>query len=134
MPDESKLYEITFFLSPKIENPDEVVDSIRKQIEDKKGIIVSNSRPDKRRTAYLIDKEREGIFGCIRFMIRPGEIKNLNENISRKTEVMRFFIVKGEEANPEPWRGRETRIRRPQEQKAQDIESIDKKLEEILGS
>ena len=61
-------------------------------------------------------------------------IKNLNENISRKTEVMRFFIVKGEEANPEPWRGRETRIRRPQEQKAQDIESIDKKLEEILGS
>ena len=133
MTQESKLYELSFVLKLADEEAQSAfVGEIKKYIEDRNGRPLDQSRMIKRRLAYPIGKEREGIFGSIKFFLKPEDIKGLEGQLKNEEGLIRYVLT----AVKREMRDSGTGIKKPRripEKKAADIKEIDKKLEEIRG-
>lgn len=132
---ETQLYEISYFLNPNLQEEEavNVAQKIRELIEQKKGIVIKDTKPLKRKLAYEIKKHLEGFFSSIKFLFNPAEIIELKNELEQNKEVLRMQLIKTskEEAIIRS-RPQKAKKRTKQEEEAHS-EEIDKKLEELLG-
>ena len=91
-------YETVFIINPAVEEA-----GVKELIEKFSGIINNDGKVEsveemgKRRLAYEIKKNIEGIYVLINFEANPGLIKEL-ERIYRITdEVIKFIVVRKDE-------------------------------------
>ncbi|MDP3762459.1 MAG: 30S ribosomal protein S6 [bacterium] len=138
MSQDTKLYEFSYLLTPETEENASLQESFRKKIEDKKGIILEESPRRKLNLAYLIKAKREAVFGYIKFMARSESLKELADELKKEKNLMRYFlVVAGPRTEKRPARQRLAAgpsAARAEKKEPADIATIDKRLEEILGS
>jgi len=88
-------YELMFILQPDLEQ-----DAVNAQVEKFAGIIqnggeiVKQEVLGKRRLAYEIQKQREGIYVLYVFHATPDVVKELDRVLRITDEVIRHLIVK----------------------------------------
>jgi len=93
-------YETMFIARPDLEEEklQALVDKFTQLIVDHQGEVVKVDLWGKRRLAYEVEKFREGIYVLINFKAAPDFVQEL-ERIYRITdEVLRYLVVKQEEA------------------------------------
>ncbi|MBI1957474.1 MAG: 30S ribosomal protein S6 [Candidatus Niyogibacteria bacterium] len=132
------LYELYYTL--KADSADGAASNVNAlvlAIEKEHGIIASQTNPMLKPLAYPIGKIREAYTGWLRFMIKPESAPKLDATLRGEPALVRFIFVraKKEEASPEPLRRRKRVSATANAPEVQaNIEEIDKKLEEILGT
>jgi ribosomal protein S6 len=133
MQTEPKLYEMSYWVRADLGEEAAVLGHTKKYIEDKKGMIAEETAPKKMPLSYPIKKQSEALFGSIKFFIKPDELAGLKEFVAGENDFLRHIVVESKRAesfSPAPIK----RIRRMEEKKeTANVETIDKKLEEILG-
>jgi len=130
METEQKMYEIGYLLSPLIpeEKLDEEIFVLRKSIEDKQGLIISEGRPKMQRLAYPINKLETAYFGWIKFMAEPSSLPEI-----KNPQIIRFLITEIIKSSPAKKIIKKKKAIIPGIKEGVKFEEIDKKLEELLG-
>lgn len=143
----TKHYELAYLLTPSV--PEEEVlthaGKLSAMIEADNGTIRHLETPKKRKLAYAVKKEKTAYFGWTTFGMAPAGIAGLGKKIREMPAVFRHMIVEEEVETRRPFlrpfAPRSTgsfaqkAIMREQQKPEQklDLETLDKKLEEILG-
>lgn len=131
------LYEIYYTL--KADNSDDaalMVGALSGAIEKEHGIVASQSNPALKALGYAIEKKAEAYTGWLRFMLKPEAAPKLEAHLKGETALLRFILTraKKEESAFDPSRRRKHIAALPAPEAQANIEAIDKKLEEILGT
>ncbi len=129
---EPTLYEITYLLKTVPEEEGELsAERIKKQIEDRKGIILEELRAHKIRLSYPIKKQTEAFHGAFKFMMKTEELEALKESLAKEQNILRYILAhaKLREARRHAFG---TKTKEPRGASA-DVATIDKKLDELLG-
>ena len=143
MESETKNYEVAYLLSPRV-SEDAVLDhagKITALIENEKGIIRHVERPKKRRLSYPVKKEAQAYFGWTTCTMPPDAAETLEQKLRKETLILRHLLVAEERPGRAaklraiPPRAPAQKILRKEERTDEklDLETLDKKLEEILG-
>ena len=93
-------YELTFVVNAKIEDDDRaaVVDKCKALIERFGGTITNVDEWGKRRLAYEIQKMKEGFYYIVQFDAPTTAPAEIESRIRIMDNVMRYLVVKREEA------------------------------------
>ena len=93
-------YELTFVVNAKIEDDERaaVVDKCKALIERFGGTITNVDEWGKRRLAYEIQKMKEGFYYVVQFDAPPSAPAEIESRIRIMDNVMRYLVVKREEA------------------------------------
>lgn len=88
-------YELIFIIHPDLDDEaiNQAHDRIRGWIEASKGSIESIDNWGKRRLAYEIQKQNEGIYYLFNVKLDPESISELERNLKILEPVMRHMIV-----------------------------------------
>ncbi|MBI3627317.1 MAG: 30S ribosomal protein S6 [Candidatus Sungbacteria bacterium] len=145
-----KKYEIGYLVSPAVAEDDvaRVTGIITRIIGELEGTIRHIKEPEKRRLAYYIENDRLAYFGYTTFSADPAALHEIEKKLKFEKEIMRSLIVEEviEEKKAHPfrpnWRSTEgmARVEAPKREAEvfaksdTNIENIDKRLDEILGS
>lgn len=148
MNEDSKNYEIAYLLMPSVSEEEAlaVAGKISGSLETEHGVIRHLETPKKRKLAYPIKKEKTAYFGWTAFTASPGAIVRLAKKIKEVPEVLRHMIVEEQRETHRPFlrpfspragnvmapKAIPREAEKPGEEKL-DLETLDKKLEEILG-
>ena len=93
-------YELTFVVNAKIEDDERaaVVDKCKALIERFGGTITNVDEWGKRRLAYEIQKMKEGVYYIVQFDAPTTAPAEIESRIRIMDNVMRYLVVKREEA------------------------------------
>ena len=93
-------YELTFVVNAKIEDDERaaVVDKCKALIERFGGTITNVDEWGKRRLAYEIQKMKEGFYYIVQFDAPNTAPAEIESRIRIMDNVMRYLVVKREEA------------------------------------
>jgi small subunit ribosomal protein S6 len=97
-------YESTFIVSPElqIEKVEQLIAKTVKAVETSKGIVKTVQQLGKKRLAYPINKEREGIYIYME-LSGTGEMINALENFFKFNDsVIRFMTIKSKKIIAKP--------------------------------
>lgn len=146
---EQKNYEIAYLLFPTIAEEDVLAYSGRLSalIEENGGMIKYAERPQKRKLAFPVKKERNAYFGWTNFAASADAVKDIEKKTKELEGFLRHLIVEKTMEKPNlrqmPFAvskhdlslGQRTENRAEEQPKDEklDLEELDKKLEEILG-
>jgi len=122
-----KYYQLAYLLSPELKK--EEIDKIQKQIIsflEKDCILDKVEEPLKRTLFYPIKKKTEAFLGSIYFYLNPENIKSLEKQLKKESNILRYLIVT--EKPPKKIKI-EKKVKKPEKVELEDIE---KKIEEIL--
>ena len=153
MESEAKRYEISYLVSPNVAEDDvvRVAGIVTCVIEEARGVVGHINEPKKRRLFYPIKRERFAYFGYTTFRVDPAAISEIGKKLKFEKEILRHLIVAEIVIPPRQFalraswqpsevaagvkreapRREETPALSPEEREAA-IETIDKKLDEIL--
>lgn len=131
---EPKLYEIAYLLKANQTEEEATLEGqkIRNMIETKGGIVTEDSKALKKKLAYEIQKQNEAYFGWIKFLLKSSALENINKELKKLPEIIRFSIYKAKGGEVIERRTKKRKKITPEEERVQ-IKEIDKKLEELLG-
>lgn len=148
MDSEQKNYELAYLLNPSLPEEDVLTwsNKLAALIEEARGVIRHSELPKKRQLSYPIKKTTTAYFGWLNFSTLPEEISNVNKRVKAIEQILRHLIievdVRDARISPRIFSAREDMHRRPtkeirplqrKKEEALDLETLDKKLEEILG-
>jgi ribosomal protein S6 len=143
MEEKTKIYEIGYLLSPLIpeEKLEEEILNLRKLIENKESLIISEEKAKMQKLAYPIIKPNFGrvesaYFGWIRFLAKPNILLQIKDSFEKEPLIVRSMIAKIAKEGPAKKLFRKS-IKPTVELKSKEKiqpEEIDKKLEELLAS
>ncbi|HOU28327.1 MAG TPA: 30S ribosomal protein S6 [Thermoleophilia bacterium] len=85
-------YELMLIVNPNADEArqTEIVDRLRTDVEKSKGAVVGIDEWGKRKLAYEIDKESEGVYTVITFTAEPKTLAEVERVLSITDEVLRF--------------------------------------------
>ncbi|NLE23368.1 MAG: 30S ribosomal protein S6 [Actinobacteria bacterium] len=85
-------YELMLIVNPNTEEDrqKEIVDRLRTNVEKDGGSVVGIDEWGKRKLAYEIDKESEGVYSVITFTATPQTLAETERVLSITDEVLRF--------------------------------------------
>ena len=88
-------YELIVIIHPDLDDEaiNQALDRIRGWIDSSKGTIENIDNWGKRRLAYEIQKQKEGIYYLLNITIDPQSIADLERNLIILEPVMRHMIV-----------------------------------------
>ena len=138
-------YEIMFILSPELKEEHFVSfeEEIKTTIEKLGGTLKKKGVPERRNLAYPIKKFQSGYYLVINFLISPEKLKELPPTLKHKKEILRYITVLVPEKKLRPVSRKKVepkteKVEKPQKKITKEgkiqLEEIDKKLEEILGT
>lgn len=148
MDSEQKNYELAYLLSPSLPYEEVLTwsNKLAALIEEAHGVIRHSETPKKRQLSYSIKKTETAYLGWLNFSILPEEISNVTKRVKATEHVLRHLIIEGSvrdtRISPRVFSAREDMRRRPtkeitplpkKREEMLDLETLDKKLEEILG-
>jgi small subunit ribosomal protein S6 len=90
-----RAYESIFVLKPELNDKkvDEQVEKVRGFIEKSGGRVIIVEKWGKKKLAYLIKKNRFGIYILVRFESEPALISNLQRNYKLNEDIIRYMTV-----------------------------------------
>jgi small subunit ribosomal protein S6 len=85
-------YELMLIVNPNADEDrqKEIVDRLRANVENDAGSIVGIDEWGKRKMAYEIDKESDGVYTVITFTATPQTLAETERVLSITDEVLRF--------------------------------------------
>ncbi len=97
-------YEFVYIISPEIEegNLESVTDRIGQLITNTGGQVLRLDSWGRRRLAYPIRSFTEGHYMVAQIQLEPGAISELRRGLSLTEELVRYLIVRTDEAPKEP--------------------------------
>lgn len=97
----SNLYETMYIMRPDLndEAVDQAIEKYQTILRDNGAEILETQHRGKRRLAYEIDRQREGIYVQMNFTSNGSQIAAMERAMRLSTEVIRFMTVK-QEAQP----------------------------------
>lgn len=100
----SQLYETMYILRPDLgdEAVDQAIDKYQTILRDNGAEILETQHRGKRRLAYEIDRQREGVYIQMNFRADGSQIAAMERAMRLSTEVIRFLTVKQDEPAAEP--------------------------------
>lgn len=112
-----KNYELNLFLSPSLtdEELQKAITKIKNYILDGKGVIISETEPEKRKLPYKVKKFNDAYYIFIKFSYDTQIIANLRDKVKLTEGVIRFMIsvafeMKAAEKNEESEVGAEVKV------------------------
>jgi ribosomal protein S6 len=103
-PDTLQVYEVGYLLSPSLSETDvaATLGDIKKLVEDRGGVHISEEAPKMRQLAYTIVKAYAGVnhrystgyFGWIKFEMERQGLVSLEKELSARIDVVRFLAIK----------------------------------------
>jgi len=163
MTEENKKYQLTYLLSPLLEQKklEEISQKIKKWIIEKGGSLSEkeNFFPGfKKNLAYPIKKYYQAFYFNLNFLLASQLINQLSQQLNLEKDILRYFIITKKKTRDKPIRETidhkivdrieplvakeiplsqkptQTQEKKPPEKKEKvKIEDLDKKLEEILN-
>lgn len=99
----SQLYETMYILRPDIgdEAVDQAIDKYQSILKENGAEILETQHRGKRRLAYEIERQREGVYIQMNFRADGSQIASMERAMRLSTEVIRFLTVKQEEPKAE---------------------------------
>ena len=135
MAQETQYYELSYLLKPTLgeEEIKEFKNELKIAIEERNGIVESSDNAQKRKLAYEMNNFHEAHFGVMRFTIFPHTVEGLQELLLSKEHLIRHMVVKWQRHElKKPPAPKPTYTPKKEEKEKTTIETIDKKLDEIL--
>ena len=88
-------YELIFIVHPDIDDDalNDVIDRVSSWISDEDGEITNTELWGKRKLAYLIRKQTEGIYVVMQIMMTMTADSQLERNLRYLEPVMRYSII-----------------------------------------
>ena len=88
-------YEIVIIIHPDLDDEaiEQALDRIRGWITDSGGTIDKTDKWGKRRMAYEIQKQNEGLYYLLEISLLPTSVADLERNMMILESVMRHMIV-----------------------------------------
>jgi small subunit ribosomal protein S6 len=161
MTEENKTYQLTYLLSPLLEQKklEEISQKIKKWIIEKGGSFSEKenlSTGFKKNLAYPLKKYRQAFYFNLNFLLASQLINQLSEQLNLEKDILRHFIITKQKIKSKPIQEaidhkivdrieplvakeiplskKSTQEKTPPEKKEKvKIEELDKKLEEILN-
>lgn len=89
-------YECVFILRPDLDDEatEASIQRVLGQIADIGGTVENVDRWGKRRLAYEIDDQREGVYTVVKLHAAPGQTAELERNLRLAGDVLRYLVVK----------------------------------------
>ena len=89
-------YELMLIVNPNAdeERQKEIVDRLRTNIEKDKGTVAGVDEWGKKKLAYEIKKEPEGIYSVITFTATPATLAEIERVLGITDEVLRFMTTR----------------------------------------
>jgi len=89
-------YELTIVLKPDLaeEKLEAVIENVKKQITGKSGNIQEVQKWGKRRLAYEIKHNKEGVYFLFKFQAKPANNRELETNLRISEDVLRHLLIK----------------------------------------
>lgn len=99
----SQLYETMYILRPDIgdEAVDGAIEKYQSILKENGAEILETQHRGKRRLAYEIDRQREGIYVQMNFKANGSEIAPMERAMRLSNEVIRYLTVKQDEPKAE---------------------------------
>lgn len=90
-----RTYELVVIIHPDLDDEavNQAIDKIKGWIETGKGKIVEVQEWGKRRLAYQIQKQNEGLYYLLKLELDPASNAELERNIRILEPVMRYMLV-----------------------------------------
>lgn len=86
-------YEMMVLLHPDVEDYNASVEEVAEMVRGLGGTISKIDRWGKRRLAYPVQKETEGLYAIYSFTLDPVQVKELERITRLKSQVMRHIVV-----------------------------------------
>lgn len=90
-------YELTLVLPPELteEKQNEILERVKKQVQEAKGKISNTDKWGKRELAYPIKKQSSGVYFFVELEL-PGEnVGPVNRLLETNEEILRHLLVRG---------------------------------------
>jgi len=94
-------YDLIYILDPgtSTEDSQAVVAKIEQIVADAKGTVGKKEEWGKRRLAYLVHKQREGIYWFFQLLVDASTIDEITRNLRLFEKVIKFLVVKDDFSN-----------------------------------
>ncbi|OHA75499.1 MAG: 30S ribosomal protein S6 [Candidatus Wildermuthbacteria bacterium RIFCSPLOWO2_02_FULL_47_10] len=137
-------YELSYLVSPDISS--EHLEALRREIsaliENEGGVLNTSVSSGQKHLAYPIKKRSLAHLETLRFYIESGQLPNLNRELRVKEHILRFLLVQKKVPKSKPASvPRLAPSEKPSDTAQQkskgpkvELEKIEEKLEELLGS
>jgi ribosomal protein S6 len=91
-----KEYELTYLVSSSFtkEEADNYHEKLKKDWSKKANLTGKEQLPVRRVLAYEVNKEKEGYLACFSFNAEEDAVLDLQEELKKKKEIMRYIVVK----------------------------------------
>jgi small subunit ribosomal protein S6 len=91
-------YELAFIIHPEADEAGvaAVEEHVSQLVTSTGGEVTSVDRWGRRRLAYPVQKQREGIYVLMQLQLQPQTIVDLERGLKLTEEVMRYLLVKPE--------------------------------------
>lgn len=152
MNQETKSYEVSYLLSPRIPEDGVIkyVETIRSLIEKHGGLIENAPTPKLIRLAYPIKKETHGYFGYMQFLVAPQAVRDIHSGMQADESILRHLIIEWKKETAKQQAMMQKIFTKKDESSTADApesgqkeaaepshaneQEIDEKLDELLGS
>ncbi len=96
-------YETVLIINPNLEAEDveRIANDVKETISGSGGIVAKVDNWGKRRLAYEVQGNRDGIYILIHFEAEPGLIQTLARGFGLTEQIIKYMTVRAEEP-PEP--------------------------------
>lgn len=127
-----KLYELNYLILPDLKEEELKLlqEKIVSLIQEKGGVLVSNTTAVKKLLFYPIKKRTEAFLATLSFQLNPEKLADLEKKLKEEKNILRYLIVSKrvykKTLPPE-------RPKRTIKREKVELKDIDKKLKEILG-
>lgn len=133
-------YELSYLISPRLSDQQaaEVQRLINNALQEKEGVVFDSQFPRKFRLSYSIQKENEAWLQITYFSLEPGQLAGFEKKLKESKEILRFLILKRKPIRASrptaAVREKSSLAETPEASPKVELEEIEKKLDEILGS
>jgi small subunit ribosomal protein S6 len=102
-------YEVIYILDPNTSAEDAQVVSAKVEqiVVDAKGTVGKKEEWGKRRLAYLVQKQREGIYWFFQILVDASAVAEITRNLRLFEKVIKFMVVKDD------FSGRKSKSKKP---------------------
>jgi len=146
-----KTYELTYIISPEITSEEAEAKSkeFERILQDKEGVILSQTIPSARTLSYPIEGRSSGFFGIIEFEADPEKLPEIKETLNKDGKLVRYIVIikkavkvrkirrqkpiENIEAEQKPEAKEPAQTKTPATKEKVELKDIEEKLEEILG-
>lgn len=90
-----KQYEGMFILKPDLDKAgiDKILGQIQELIAKYKGTIAEIKDMGKNRMAYLLKKNKEGIYYLVKFSIAPDAVTGIKKSLVLNESILRMLVI-----------------------------------------